>query len=838
MPSLFNHEDALFQLYLEVQRNARRATEEFARDAADGEPVEEDISFAPLMSSLAVVGVQSAGKTSLLTRLAGFPLGVTSSGCGTRCPVRNTLIHDETLPEGQLVVTITEHGYSPRTVDVRDLPVESERIMSRIKETSADGFSDVELLVEVRGRELSNFTIVDLPGLRPNTPEVNAVERDAIARLVAKFVRNRNNSLIVVASWEYFESNTALELVTNVMMDTSIPCDQPTRPDWADSATVVFTKAGQLLTNPSTLPEAMLHELELPTATADSGRPPFANAFFVELTPSDAGSVLGLMDDSHRVASRFADVRAELRRFPELERTWMEQRLAQISGHAALADNPNREAIMGRLRRKLQQCFSIQHVAAHLTAAWHSKLVHEMKDIQRTVADMHARLARQLAALNGIMILADPVKSGRLMSSYCESFATHLRALVSGRPVDNVHYAATHQAIRASRERQRTSAWPSHNASMLSLARRTCLKARGPARSVAGYDTATDAETLTDAGDSVMDMDLAVPEGVTCAEDLFDDTLHDNDRRLLVSSKTFEYLASVHGGTLEEDMTAAETMHPFATHKAEPAGGHSASNAGDSSHAYFRHRRSKMIGEASFERLFNECMLTALSNQPDRISTADILQKLKDYNTGVVNEGVAVVHMARLLLKKSSMDLDMLRNTLMGLFMSYTKTVTRIMLGGPRYRALALTSFPSIVEEWAFHGLQERLDTEFGRIQQVMQDMMDDIQVDLPAKFLMGYMSTPLRPELVPKPTDYLGDDYDDLRSGPSEPSQDSATSSRRVWRGKGKTSDEQKRGDGEDRSAASGRQVEGVDYGEGSVREVHERYMNGERVHIRRQYE
>ena len=49
-----------------------------------------------------------------------------------------------------------------------------------------------------------------------------------------------------------------------------------------------------------------------------------------------------------------------------------------------------------------------------------------------------------------------------------------------------------------------------------------------------------------------------------------------------------QYLASVHGGTLEEDMTAAETMHPFATHKAEPAGGHSASNAGDSSHAYFR----------------------------------------------------------------------------------------------------------------------------------------------------------------------------------------------------------------------------------------------------------
>eukprot|EP00438_Fugacium_kawagutii_P016484 Skav209206 [mRNA] locus=scaffold2666:136340:137389:- [translate_table: standard] len=69
---------------------------------------ESELAKIKVMPSYILVGDQSSGKTSLLSRLAGIPLGYTANKTGTRRPVEYNLIRDDSRDEPYIEVNSRE----------------------------------------------------------------------------------------------------------------------------------------------------------------------------------------------------------------------------------------------------------------------------------------------------------------------------------------------------------------------------------------------------------------------------------------------------------------------------------------------------------------------------------------------------------------------------------------------------------------------------------------------------------------------------------------------------------------------------------------------------------
>lgn len=122
------------------------------KTAKDTVPGLEDRMEVPQM---VIAGMQSAGKTTFVEALVGFPIGFTSRSTGTRCPVRYILRHDTS---------------SKYRVGGREWFVEAKEIAEKVKRhmevmAERNEFSRETLVVEIQGSGIANLDITDLPGI-------------------------------------------------------------------------------------------------------------------------------------------------------------------------------------------------------------------------------------------------------------------------------------------------------------------------------------------------------------------------------------------------------------------------------------------------------------------------------------------------------------------------------------------------------------------------------------------------------------------------------------------------------------------------------------------------
>ncbi|KAJ1567612.1 Dynamin- protein 5A, partial [Cladochytrium tenue] len=187
------------------------------------------------LPQIAVTGIQSAGKTTLIETYLGRPIGLACRDTGNRCPVRYTLIRDRKWTAEKPFFEI-----DGRIVDDTVAHEEIATHMRNIKQTHALQFSDVELRVTVRAANLPNLQIVDLPGLITNHHEGHR-HADTINKIVANYLRNPSFYVIVVV-----KCTESVE----TMMEKTLLNDLATKeeysgnaaPDWASRCIMVVNK--------------------------------------------------------------------------------------------------------------------------------------------------------------------------------------------------------------------------------------------------------------------------------------------------------------------------------------------------------------------------------------------------------------------------------------------------------------------------------------------------------------------------------------------------------------------------------------------------------------------
>jgi len=148
------------------------------------------------VANLVVVGLQSAGKSRLLSALAGRMIaGAMQRNAGTRCPVVYIF---ETKPEKKIEVKCK----TDLAAQEKSAKEASEWITAHMKKLGEDGgtgFSEEEIIVKISGPSSSIVTLVDLPGL---VPEADKPENVHITKMISNYCDRSHVIPLVVTAFD------------------------------------------------------------------------------------------------------------------------------------------------------------------------------------------------------------------------------------------------------------------------------------------------------------------------------------------------------------------------------------------------------------------------------------------------------------------------------------------------------------------------------------------------------------------------------------------------------------------------------------------------------------
>ena len=118
------------------------------------------------LPSIAVVGNQSAGKTSVIERLSGISLP-TGEGMVTKAPLVLSMRRDdyELIKIKRTNYPSSERIITDKTQVAREIEMMSELILSEnASDRNRFNLSKESISIEVRGPKLIDLTLIDLPG--------------------------------------------------------------------------------------------------------------------------------------------------------------------------------------------------------------------------------------------------------------------------------------------------------------------------------------------------------------------------------------------------------------------------------------------------------------------------------------------------------------------------------------------------------------------------------------------------------------------------------------------------------------------------------------------------
>lgn len=133
--------------------------------------------------SLVVTGTQSAGKTSFIETMVGFPVGYTARGTGTRCPVRYILRPSKTA----------KYKVDGGDVEGRNGLLEAVNRKMRILE-KANKFEEAPIVVEIHEPDVMDMDVIDLPGLKT----AEDPDQEQIVKIVSKYLRRSDVTPVVL----------------------------------------------------------------------------------------------------------------------------------------------------------------------------------------------------------------------------------------------------------------------------------------------------------------------------------------------------------------------------------------------------------------------------------------------------------------------------------------------------------------------------------------------------------------------------------------------------------------------------------------------------------------
>ncbi|KAM8756298.1 uncharacterized protein AB9X84_009540 [Acanthopagrus schlegelii] len=193
--------------------------------------VERDLA----LPSIAVIGDQSSGKSSVLEALSGVALP-RGSGIVTRCPLELKMKRKKEGEEWYGKISYQDHE------EELDDPADVEKKIREAQDEMAGvgvGISDDLISLEIASPDVPDLTLIDLPGIArvavKGQPE-NIGEQ--IKRLIQKFItRQETISLVVVPSNVDIATTEALKMAQEVDPDGERTLGILTKPDLVDKGT-------------------------------------------------------------------------------------------------------------------------------------------------------------------------------------------------------------------------------------------------------------------------------------------------------------------------------------------------------------------------------------------------------------------------------------------------------------------------------------------------------------------------------------------------------------------------------------------------------------------------
>ncbi|XP_050985743.1 interferon-induced GTP-binding protein Mx [Labeo rohita] len=146
------------------------------------------------LPSIAVVGDQSSGKSSVLEALSGVALP-RGSGIVTRCPLELKL---RKVKKGQWSGTISYHGHKETFYD----PLMVDNLVRKAQNELAGntvGISDELITLEISSPNVCDLTLIDLPGITrvPVQDQPDDIA-DQIKNLILKYISKSETIILVV----------------------------------------------------------------------------------------------------------------------------------------------------------------------------------------------------------------------------------------------------------------------------------------------------------------------------------------------------------------------------------------------------------------------------------------------------------------------------------------------------------------------------------------------------------------------------------------------------------------------------------------------------------------
>ncbi|XP_018648167.1 putative dynamin [Schistosoma mansoni] len=146
------------------------------------------------LPQIAVVGSQSAGKSSVLENFVGRDFLPRGSGIVTRRPLILQLVHDKSVEYGEFI-----HCKNKKFTDFDDIRREIEQETDRIT-GSNKGISNIPINLRIHSPSVLNLTLIDLPGMTkvPVGDQPPDIETQ-IRNMIIEFIE-RDSCLILAVS--------------------------------------------------------------------------------------------------------------------------------------------------------------------------------------------------------------------------------------------------------------------------------------------------------------------------------------------------------------------------------------------------------------------------------------------------------------------------------------------------------------------------------------------------------------------------------------------------------------------------------------------------------------
>ncbi|XP_067672971.1 interferon-induced GTP-binding protein Mx1-like isoform X1 [Haliotis asinina] len=152
------------------------------------------------LPSVAVIGDQSAGKSSVLEAISGVQLP-RGTGIVTRCPLEMRMKHseDKDMWEGKIMYKDKHDMHHEEVILNRESVGDLVRKAQNKMTDGAKGISDNLITLEVTSSDVPDLTVIDLPGIARNAVDGQPVDIEArIKDMIRKYVKRQETIILAV----------------------------------------------------------------------------------------------------------------------------------------------------------------------------------------------------------------------------------------------------------------------------------------------------------------------------------------------------------------------------------------------------------------------------------------------------------------------------------------------------------------------------------------------------------------------------------------------------------------------------------------------------------------